>query len=344
MHAILREISGVLGSSIPDLTSNPLVQHYINSSNAKPIKQTVYHACHHHRQEIEKQVEKMLRNGIIEASISPWASPVVLVTKADDTLQLCIDLSKTTIKDCYRLPHIEDNLAFTTHIGLLQYIHLTFGSGNAPASFQRLLELVLQDYIGKVVFRYIEGILIFSATFEDHLSHVAKVLQTLREAYLRVQIDKSQFARNSVEFLGHLITPEGIGPNKRNMEAVTSFLTPTKMNDAHAFLGLYNYYGRFIKNYSVLAGLLLQILKKMLCLTCTPPPPPPTTRIISGFERKTNGCTHFGLPELFNPIYIVLDFTLLRYNMVKKESLSMADGSFQRRRKSTPSKNEKHCH
>ena len=271
MHAILREISGVLGSSIPDLTSNPLVQHYINSSNAKPIKQTVYHACHHHRQEIEKQVEKMLRNGIIEASISPWASPVVLVTKADDTLQLCIDLSKTTIKDCYRLPHIEDNLAFTTHIGLLQYIHLTFGSGNAPASFQRLLELVLQDYIGKVVFRYIEGILIFSATFEDHLSHVAKVLQTLREAYLRVQIDKSQFARNSVEFLGHLINPEGTGPNKRNIEAVTSFPTPAKIKDAHAFLGLCNYYGRFIENYSVLAGLLLQLLKKDALFEWHPP-------------------------------------------------------------------------
>ena len=181
MHTILREISGVLGSSIADLTSNSLVQHYINSSNAKPIKQTVYHACHHHRQEIEKQVEEMPRNGIIEASISPWASPVLLVTKAHDTLQLCIDyrnLNKTTIKDCYRLPHIEDTLAFTTHIGLLQYIRLTFGLANAPASFQRLLEYVLQDYIGKFVFRYIEDILIFSATFEDHLSHVAQVLQT----------------------------------------------------------------------------------------------------------------------------------------------------------------------
>ena len=214
----------------------------------------------------------MLRNGIIEASL--WASPVVLVTKADDTLQLCIDyrnLSKTTVKDCYRLPHIEENLAFTTHIGLLQYIHLTFGPGNAPASFQRLLEHVLQDYIGKFVFRYTEDILTFSATFEDHLSHVEKVLQTHREAYLRVRIDKSQFARNSVEFLGHLINPEGIGPNKRNIEAVTSLPTPTKMNDAHAFLGLYNYYGRFIKNYSALAGLVLQILKKMLCFTCTPP-------------------------------------------------------------------------
>ena len=161
--------------------------------------------------------------------------------------------------------------AFTSHIELLQYIRLTFGPGNAPASFQRLLELVLQDYIGKFVFRYIEDILIFSATFEDHLSHVAQVLQTRREAYLRVQIDKSQFARNSVEFLGHLINPEGTGPNKRNIEAVTSFPTPAKIKDAHAFLGLCNYYGRFIENYSVLAGLLLQLLKKDALFEWHPP-------------------------------------------------------------------------
>ena len=238
----------------------------------------------------------MLCNGIIEPSVSPWASPVVLVTKADNTLQLCIDyrtLNKATIKDSYPLPHIQDTLdtlhgnnlfitldllnryhqikveessrektAFTTHIGLLQYIRSTFGLTNAPASLQRLLEHVLRDYIGKFVILYIDNILIFSASFDNHLSHVAQVLQTLREAYLKVRISKCQFARNSVEFLGHLITPEGFGPNKRNIEAVTSFPTPAKIKDVRAFLGLCNYYRRFIKNYSVLAGPLLQFLKK----------------------------------------------------------------------------------
>ena len=220
----------------------------------------------------------------------------MLVTKADNTLQLCIDyrtLNKATIKDSYPLPHIQDTLdtlhgnnlfitldllngyhqikveessrektAFTTHIGLLQYIRSTFGLTNAPASLQRLLEHVLRDYIGKFVILYIDDILIFSASFDNHLSHVAQVLQTLREAYLKVRISKCQFARNSVEFLGHLIIPERFGPNKRNIEAVTSFPTPAKIKDVRAFLGLCNYYRRFIKNYSVLAGPLLQLLKK----------------------------------------------------------------------------------
>ena len=302
MHTLLQENSGVFGSSIADLSNIPLVRHYIDTGNAKPIKQRVYRASHHHRQEIEKQVEGMLCNGIIEPSVSPWAGPVVLVTKADNTLRLCIDyrnLNKATIKGSYPLPQLQDTLdtlygnnlfatldllkgyyqikieegsrkktAFTTHIGLFQYIGLPFGLTNPTVSFQRLLEHVLRDYIGKFVILYIDDILIFSASFEDHLSHVAQVVQTLRDTYVKVQIDKCQFAQNFVEFLGHLITPQGIGPNKRNLEAVTSFPNPAKIKDVCAFLGLHNYYRRFIKNYSVLAGLLLQLLKKNTAFHC----------------------------------------------------------------------------
>ena len=176
MHILLKENSGVFGSSIADLSSTPLVQHYIDTGNAKPIKQRAYHASHHHCQEIEKQVEKMLHNGIIEPSVSLWASPVMLVTKADNTLRLCIDywnLNKVIIKDSYSLPHIRNTLdtlygnnlfttldllkgyhqieveessrertAFTTHIGLFQYIRFPFGLTSAPASFHRLMEHV----------------------------------------------------------------------------------------------------------------------------------------------------------------------------------------------------------
>ena len=113
IHTLLQENSGVFGSSIADLSSTLLVQHYNDTGNAEPIKQRAYRASHHHRQEIEKQVEEMLCNGIIEPSVSPWASSVVLVTKADNTLRLCIDywnLDKVTIKDSYPLPHVQDTL------------------------------------------------------------------------------------------------------------------------------------------------------------------------------------------------------------------------------------------
>ena len=202
----------------------------------------------------------MVQNGIIEPSVSLWASPVVLLRKADKTLRLRIDYRNLTIKDSYPLPHIQDTLdtlygnnlftpldllkgyhqieveensreksAFTTHVGLFQYICLPFGLINAPASFQRFLEHTLRDYIGKFVILYIDDILIFSSTFEDHLSHLAQVLQTRRVVHLKIRIGKCQFAKNSVEFLDHLITPDGLGPNKKNIEAVALFPTPSKI-------------------------------------------------------------------------------------------------------------------
>ena len=213
---VLQENSGVLGSSIADLTSTPLVKHYIDTGNAKPIKQRAYRASHHHCQEIGKQVEEMLQNGIIEP------------TKADKTLGLCIDyrsLNKATIKDSYPLPHIQDTLdtlygntsfttldllkgyhqieveessrektAFIPHVGFFQYICLLFGLTNDPASFQRLLKHVLQNYIGKFIILNIDDILIYSTTFDDHPSHAAPVLQALKVAHLKIRINKCQFA------------------------------------------------------------------------------------------------------------------------------------------------------
>ena len=110
LYHVLQENSGVFGSSIADITSIALVKHYIDTGTAKQIKQRAYCASYHHRKEIEKPVDEMLQNVIIEPSVSPWASPVVLVKKADKTLQLCIDyrsLKKATIKDNYTLPNIQ---------------------------------------------------------------------------------------------------------------------------------------------------------------------------------------------------------------------------------------------
>ena len=113
LYHVLQENSGVFGSSIADLTSTPLVKHYTDTGNAKPIKQREYHASHYQCKNIEKKVQEMLQIGIIKLSVNPWDSFVVLVRKADQTLQLCIDyrnLNKATIKDSYLLPHIQATL------------------------------------------------------------------------------------------------------------------------------------------------------------------------------------------------------------------------------------------
>ena len=184
LYTALQQNSGVFRSSIADLTSTSLAKHYIDTGKVTPMKQRMYCTSHHHRKEIKNQVKEMLQNSIIEPSVSPWANPVVLVRKADKTLRLCIDFgnfNKTTIKDSYPLPHIQDTLvtlygnnlfttldllmgyhhikveessrgktAFTTHVGLFQYICFSFGLTNGPASFQRLLEYILRDHIGSL--------------------------------------------------------------------------------------------------------------------------------------------------------------------------------------------------
>ena len=277
----------------------------------------------------------MLQNGIIKPSVSPWASPVVLVTKAEKTLRLCIDywsLNKATIKDSYPLPQIQDTLdtlygnnlfttldllkgfrqieveessrkktAFTTHTGLFQYIRLPFGLTNHSASFQWLLEHVLWNYMSTFVILYIDDILIYSTAFNDHHSQVAQALQTLKVALLKIRIDKCQFAKNSVKFLGHPIIPERTGPNKKNIKAVTSFPILSKVKDVRTFLDLCNYYWRFLKNYLVLTGPLLQLLKKNATFHWHSS----QYEIIYGTERETNHSTHFVLPRFFYPVYII---------------------------------------
>lgn len=208
----------------------------------------------------------------MESSITPWVSPVVLVRKADKTSRLYIDyrnLYKTTIKGSYPLPHNRDildmlhrNYLFMA-LDLLKALHqitrlilkklvvkkqllphmlgssntcFLFGLTNAPPSFQCLQEHVLWDCIDKFNFFYINDTVIFSNTFEDHLSHMASFVD-LKSSSSQGANQQIQFAKISVKFLAHLVTPSGVGSNKKNIEAVTSFPIPTKVKDIHAFLG-----------------------------------------------------------------------------------------------------------
>ena len=192
-------------------------------------------------------------NGIIEPSVSPWANPVVLVKKTDDTLRLRIDyrnLNKATIKDSYPLSHIQDTLDTLYGNNLFTTLDLLKGYHQTEVEESSRKKTDFATHIGH------QCPCFFSRSLGTrpprlHWQSCHPILWL-----------KSHFARNSVEFCGHLSTLEGIGPNKKNIKTVTSFPTPAKANGASSFLGLCNYYRRFIKNYLVLDGLLLQLLKK----------------------------------------------------------------------------------
>ncbi|CAF3775116.1 unnamed protein product [Rotaria sp. Silwood1] len=237
----------------------------------------------------------MLAQGVITPSKSPWASPVVLALKKDGSIRFCIDyrkLNDVTIRDAYPIPRIDDTLdalqhaqfvstldlrsgywqvemddnsrpitAFVTHKGLFECNVMPFGLTNAPATFQRLMDIVLAGLKWQCCLVYLDDIIVYSPTFEQHIHDLRNVFTALAEANLTLKASKCHFCRREMKFLGHLITPDGIKPDPGLISTITQFNQPTTLKDVQAFLGLTGYYRRFIKNYAKIAEPLLRLLR-----------------------------------------------------------------------------------
>jgi transposase InsO family protein/translation initiation factor IF-1 len=152
--------------------------------------------------------------------------------------------------------------AFRTRYGHFEWKVMPFGLTNAPATFQHLMNKILQLYLDKFVVVYLDDILIFSKTPEEHLEHVAKVLEVLRDNQLYVGLDKCAFGLSEIDFLGHVVSADGIKPDPKKVAAVTEWPTPTSVREVRGFLGLTGYYRRFIKHYAQKAYPLTELTKE----------------------------------------------------------------------------------
>ena len=273
-----------------------LARHVIDTGDARPVRQPPRRTGFAGRDFVESTVNELLASGKIRPSDSPWASPVVLVKKKDGAMRLCIDyrrLNDLTCKDAYPLPKVDEALdqmagaqwfstldlasgywqvamhpdsvektAFCTHTGLYEWVVMPFGLCNAPATFERLMERVLQGLQWHNVIVYLDDVVAFGPTWEQALAKLRAVFNRLRDANLRLKPSKCKLFRPEVEYLGHVITREGVLPVHSKVGAVTHWATPTNLTELRSFLGLAGYYRRFIADYSHKAEPLTRLLRQ----------------------------------------------------------------------------------
>ena len=261
----------------------------------RPTNVGPYRCAPKRRQIIEDNIDEMLKEEIITPSNSPWASPVVLAPKKDGTLRFCIDyrkLNAVTIRDAYPIPRIDDTLdaleeakfistldlrsgywqvemdpksqaltAFSSHKGLFEFKVMPYGLMNAPATFQRLMDIVLAGLKWKCCLVYIDDVIIYSRSFDQHLHDLEEVFEALRRSKLTLKASKCHFCREEIKYLGHIITKQGVKPDPELVSAVKEFPQPGTVKDVQAFLGLTGYYRRFIQNYAKISEPLLKQIR-----------------------------------------------------------------------------------
>ena len=279
-----------------ELGCTGVVKHRIDTGESPPIYQSARRIPFALRGLVDDMVEDMLAQDIIQPSHSPWASPVVLVKKKDGSMRFCVDyrrLNSVTKRDVHPLPRIDDTLdvlsgaryfttldlasgywqvamdpndrektAFITHSGLFEFSVMPFGLCNAPATFQRLMETVLEGLARKQCFVYLDDILVISSTWEEHLQNLELVIERLKKAGLRLKPKKCAFARREVTYLGHVISEAGISVDPTKIDKIQSYPIPMGLKPLRQFLGIASYYRRFTPQFSKIAEPLYALTRK----------------------------------------------------------------------------------
>ena len=296
VEELLQEYKGVFSTSEFDLGRTNLVKHTIDTGTNRPFKQALRRHPMAYLPIIDEHVDKMLANDVCEPSYGPWASNVVLVKKSDGTLRFCIDyrqLNNLTVKDSYPLPRIDtcfdalgdakffstldlrqgywqvendpetaDKTTFITRKGAFKFKVLPFGLSNAPAVFQRLMNLVMRGLTWEACLVFLDDIVVMSTTFEQHLERLRAVFGRLRAANLKLKPSKCKLFQLKVKFLGSIVSANGIEPDPDKLKAIDEWPVPKNLTELRAFVGLASYYRRHVEGFSDLAKPLSELTRK----------------------------------------------------------------------------------
>ncbi|XP_076032979.1 uncharacterized protein LOC143020443 [Oratosquilla oratoria] len=268
------------------------VEHDIETNGARPIRQRPYRLNAFKKEYVREEVQRLQEVGIVEPSSSPWASPVVLVPKPDGSMRLCIDyrkLNAVTEPDSYPLPRIDDVIdevgraqwvtkldllqgysqvrlsersraisAFITPEGLYLFTVLPFGLRNAPATFQRLMNIVTAGLVG--VHCHLDDLVVFSDSWGEHVDRPRALFAVLAAHSLTVNLAKSEFGHARITFLGHVVGKGEVQPIAAKITAILQYPAPSDKKGVMRLLGMVGYYRRFCPNFSSVVAPLTDLL------------------------------------------------------------------------------------
>ena len=296
LYSVLLEYADLFAEKPDDFGRTNKIKHAINTGDAAPVRQQVRRIPPVRREEARKLLSEMLKKDVIKPSSSPWASPIVLVQKKDGSVRFCVDYRKVntlTRKDAYPLPRVDDTLdtlsgskwfstldlisgywqvemddkdrektAFCTLDGLFEFKVMPFGLCNAPATFQRLMDMVLAGLQWTNCLVYLDDVIVVGRTFHEHLQNLRAVFERLRAAGLKLQPKKCHLCSPKVEFLGHIVSADGVSTDPQKIDKVANWPIPTSKREVQQFLGLANYYRRFVGNFATIAKPLHKLTEK----------------------------------------------------------------------------------
>ena len=291
----LKKNQDLFAAKDSDLGHTDTVKMKIDTQNHPPIKLRPYRTPLKDREMVDNAIDEMLQANVIRRSKSPWSFPVVIVGKKDGSKRFCVDfrkLNQITKPNSYPLPLIDDILAnlgkakyfssldlksgywqvlmseadkektaFACHRGLFEFNVMPFGLMSAPAVFQELMSIVLQG-LSDFSTAYLDDILIFSETLEQHLTHIQTVFDRLRKHGLKLKLKKCSFMREETNYLGFIINEKGVSPGPQKVEAIKSLPAPTCVREVRSFIGMCSYYRRFVPNFSEIAEPVVALTRK----------------------------------------------------------------------------------
>ena len=272
------------------------IKHTINTGTSLPINLPNRRTPQTLKIIVKNHIEEMEKYNIIRESTSPYAAPVVMVPKKEGEMRFCIDyrqLNKATVKDKYPLPRIDDTIdalhgakyfstldlfsgywqieieekdkhktAFVCEYGQYEFNRMPFGLTNAPGTFQRLMNKILKSVLYKSALVYLDDIIIFSKTIEDHINDLESVFKLLAENGLKLKIKKCNFFKKKIDYLGHIVSDEGVSPNEIKTRAILTYPEPKNVKEVSSFLGLASYYRKFIRAFAEKAHSLTKLTRK----------------------------------------------------------------------------------